>query len=206
MPTITVREGDCIASIAERFGLLPETVWNDPANSELKALRKDPNVLMPGDEVFVRRKEMKEVPVATGKRHRFRRKGYPHKFTLELFDNDDEPLAGLSYILEIDGDTFSGEIDGEGKIEVWVPIDARRGTLTIENGDEYELQFGYLDPVTEEAGVRDRLKNLGYLSSVKASDDDYRAAIRMFQREYDLEDTGEMDKATQDKLLEVHGT
>ncbi len=75
MPIIKVRQGDSIASIAERFSLLPESVWNDPANAELKSRRKDPSVLMPGDEVVVRRKEMKEVSISTGNRHQFRIKG-----------------------------------------------------------------------------------------------------------------------------------
>jgi len=203
---ITVKEGDCIASIAERFGLHPDTIWNDPDNSKLKALRKDPNVLMPGDVVLVRKKEMKEVPISTGKRHQFRRKSYPEKLILSFLDDDGEPRANLEYVLEIDGQLLRGKTDASGKVEIWVPYDAKQGKLILGDTEEYDLDFGHLDPVTEDTGACARLINLGFLSSEDASDNEYRTAIEAFQEQYDLEMTGEMNEATRNKLLEVHGS
>ena len=39
-----VKQGECLSSIAERYGLFPETIANDSDNSELKNERKDLNV------------------------------------------------------------------------------------------------------------------------------------------------------------------
>ena len=53
MPTVTVNRGDSIPSLAHDNGHFWETLWNHGDNAALKALRKTPNILMPGDEVFV---------------------------------------------------------------------------------------------------------------------------------------------------------
>ena len=59
MPEHMVVAGDCILSIAEENGFQWKTIWNHAANSKLKADRGDPNVLFPGDVVFVPDKRLK---------------------------------------------------------------------------------------------------------------------------------------------------
>ena len=103
MPEYTVRQGDSIASIAYQHGFHWETIWNHPNNAELKQRRKDPNILHPGDVVFIPEKAEKQESASTGQRHRFRVKGAPQSLRMRLLDNDDEPRSGVSYILEIDG-------------------------------------------------------------------------------------------------------
>ncbi|MFH1075402.1 MAG: hypothetical protein V1753_00935 [Pseudomonadota bacterium] len=53
MPDYIVKQGDCIESIAFKHGLFWETVWNHPNNQQLKQERKNPNILLAGDKVFV---------------------------------------------------------------------------------------------------------------------------------------------------------
>ena len=43
MPTYTVKQGDCISSIADQMGFFWDTVWNDPNNEQLRNRRKNPN-------------------------------------------------------------------------------------------------------------------------------------------------------------------
>lgn len=68
MPEYAVKQGDCMESIAQKFGLFWEKIWNHPKNVKLNEQRKDPNVLYPGDVVFVPEKEDKEESGATEQR------------------------------------------------------------------------------------------------------------------------------------------
>lgn len=203
----TVKQGDCISSIAFRYGFFPDTIWNDSKNSDLKQERNDPNVLLPGDEVWIREKEQKEESCATEKRHRFKRKGVPEILIVQL-KIDDEPMANEPYVLEIDGALSEGRTDGDGKVEITIPPNANKGKITLrESGDEYELELGGLDPITEISGVQARLRNLGFecgpidgkLGSKTQS------ALREFQKRNKLDATGDLDDETRQKLKESHG-
>ena len=53
MPDYPVKQGDSLASIAFDHGLFWQSVWNHPNNARLKQQRGSPNILKPGDVVFV---------------------------------------------------------------------------------------------------------------------------------------------------------
>jgi len=80
----TVREGECVSSIANEHGLFPDTIWNHPDNSQLKQKRKDMNLLEVGDIVEIPEKEEKEESGATEQKHRFRKKGVPAKLRMKI--------------------------------------------------------------------------------------------------------------------------
>jgi len=206
-----VREGDCISSIAYRFNLHPDTIWNDPANAELKAKRKDLNTLFPGDVLELRRKEMKDQPISTGQRHRFRKKAGHTKLVFQMLDADGEPRVGTKYVVEIGQELFSGKTDGDGKIQILVRPNAKRGKLCFDvDGDkpeEYDLEIGALVPISEIEGVQERLNNLGFdCGDVDGIfDTETEQALRVFQAAYDLSPTGAIDDETLAKLEEIHG-
>jgi hypothetical protein len=206
-----VKQGECIESIAYQHGLFWETIWNDPKNSELKRIRGNPNALLPDDKVYIRDKEEKEVPCASEQRHRFRRKGVPAVFQVKLLDGD-KPRTDLPYTLVIDGDiTFSGNTDSQGIIKHGIPPDAKVGKLVVGQGqDKEEYHFGlkHLDPVDEPTGIQARLANLGYYTGPIDGDIGPRtkAALSRFQNKHGLEQTGEPDQDTIDKLKQVYGS
>ena len=92
------RDGDCMASIAKDTGHFWENLWNDSANSELREVRQDPNVLLPGDRVTVPAVRPKQEPGETEMRHRFVRKGEPASLKLCVCV-EDEPLSHEPYVL-----------------------------------------------------------------------------------------------------------
>ena len=98
-----VKDGDCILSISKDFGFFWQTIWNDSRNASLKALRKDPNVLLAGDSVYIPDKQIKQVACPTDALHKFVRKGVPAMLRLQLLDRQHQPRTGLNYVLNIDG-------------------------------------------------------------------------------------------------------
>ena len=90
--THKVSQGECIDSIALRHGFSPSTIWLHDSNAELKALRKDPNILFPRDEVFIPDLQPEKVDGGTDQRHKFVRKGVPAKLRLRfLKPKEDQP-------------------------------------------------------------------------------------------------------------------
>ncbi len=199
----TVQQGECLLQIADSYGFLWMTLWDHPDNSELKALRGDPNVLMEGDIVVVPDPELRTVDAAVEKRHRFRRKGVPGKIKIR-FTVDGEPRANVNYVLEIDGTSTSGTTDSDGYVEMDIPAAAREGSITLDQDghkETYQLQLGHLDPLDTDEGCLQRLGQLAYV----VDEQDPSVAIKAFQQDHELELTGELDQALRDKLKEVFG-
>src|SRR5690349_1384759 len=65
-------KADCLYSIALRSGHRWQTIWNDPANEELRRVREDEAVLLGGDRLTIPPLRPKCAPCATDQRHRFR--------------------------------------------------------------------------------------------------------------------------------------
>ncbi|MEZ5426528.1 MAG: peptidoglycan-binding domain-containing protein [Pyrinomonadaceae bacterium] len=201
-----IKQGESVISLSEEYGLFADTIWNHPENAKLKEKRKNMNILMPGDILFIPDKRPKEVSRPTNNVHKFKRKGLPALFRLQLFDIE-EPRANQDYILEVDGQEYEGRTDSRGVLEQTLPAGSKKGLLTI-GPDEFRLKidFGYLDPINEIAGVKKRLTNMGYDCGKADSqlDEKTKRQLRLFQKRFDLEQTGEADSQTLKKLEELH--
>src|SRR5262245_31217609 len=130
MPTpYTIQNGECLASVAYEHGFLPETIWSAPENSDLRARRKNPYTLLPGDELTIPDKRLGVAECATEQRHRFLRKAVPAKLRIILRDKDDQPRKSLPYVATIQGASQEqkGETDDNGALELTIPPNAREG-------------------------------------------------------------------------------
>lgn len=204
-----VKQGDCISSIAFENGFFADTIWNHPSNAELKEKREDPNVLMPGDIVFVPDKRQKEVSEATNQVYKFRLKNVPAKLNL-LVRYYNEPMKKEPYTLDIDGKKFEGQTDSEGKISISIPPDAKKGKLIVGGEDqqvEYNLDLGRLDPIDEIKGFKKRLQNLGYEVGEMNDEisEEFQNAVSLFETENELDRSGEINETNQNKLKEIYG-
>ena len=222
-----VKEGDCISSIAKDHGLLWETIWNDPANAELKEVRKNPNILLVGDRVTIPEKTRKDESIAPEQRHRFVRQGEPAMLRLKIVEaqsskeqeegqqgeqHEDQPKSGIPYLLKVESFEHRGTTESDGKLEVTIPPSADRGKLILWPDTEQEqvinLRLGQLSPISELWGMAERLANLGFRCNERPREmtEALSEALRAFQGMHDLEVTGEPDDETRNKLVEVHGS
>jgi len=84
-----IREFDTLSAIAVTYGTTWEDIYEDPANADFRRLRPDPNVIMPGDVIYIRKGDRKE----------------PERFQLGIWEgeisqfNPSSPLVGIKLTL-----------------------------------------------------------------------------------------------------------
>ena len=213
-----VEQGDCISKIAFEMGYTWKQIWNHSENRQLKRLRKDPNVLMPGDVVVLPDKKKKDKKKATGSKHGFQRNKDQSKLKIRLLV-DGEPIKNktCSFFesgterLRMGRTNADGVVEIEGESEFPVLSKATYAALRVgeePNSTLYEFNIGYLNPHDDTTGVQQRLNNLGYNCGAVDGNVGERleSAIRWFQRSNEMEDNGEIDKKFQKKLKDIHGS
>jgi len=184
-----------------------ERVWHGENNSELRKKRGSPNILLPGDSVYIPDLSEKQIDGSTEQKHTFRKKGTPARLILRLKRNG--KVLGLKpYTLAIDGKSFKGETDSEGRIDVKVLPNARKGKLMLNDCSEtYDLILGGLDPSDQVSGVQVRLHNLGF---APGSIDGIvgpltNAAVRKFQQQAGAKVDGIVGSETRKHLEDEYG-
>lgn len=208
----TVRKGESLPSIAERYGFADwKTIYENAKNGDFRQKRTDPYVLAPGDQIFIPDKEQKYVKVATEQLHRFQLKRQMAQVRLVLEDEEGTAFADMAYQLKVGDEVFEGKTDRAGVLEAEVPAIADEGELTLwvdaENSYTWMIEIGHLDPIDTIPGVQARLNNLGFDCGESGQlDEATKEALAAFQEAQGLEATGEPDEATQSKLLEAHGS
>jgi len=222
-----------MSSIAYENGFFWKTLWNLSQNASLKALRKNPNVLMTGDIVHIPDLTVRNEPGATEQTHKFVLKGVPEFLRMKIMDAQHNPRPNLQYIITIEGNSRHGTTDGTGQLKESIPPNARTGKLTFAaplagttnpvaakiaaitgktHGPRPKqqvmiLQLGSLNPISAVSGIKARLANLGfYQGPVDENLDDSTAkAITRFQRKKKLPMTGLADDATKALIQKIHG-
>ena len=87
--TYVVRQGDFLAKIAHQKGFGDwKTIYNDPNNASLRSLRPDPNLIAPGDHIFIPDRKKKTVPCPTSRAKRFQLHRPKSMLHLILRDNN----------------------------------------------------------------------------------------------------------------------
>ena len=131
----------------------------------------------------------------------------PFEFT--LLDPDDKPYTDKRYELAVEDQRWKGTTDGSGGIKKDIPVSARSATVSVwitdKTRQDYLVELAELPPVSELGGAQIRLRNLAYHTGdiTGELDDETKTALLWFQSDYELEQTGELDDATQAKLKEM---
>ena len=208
MPQYTVVQGDTLSKIAKTNKLANwRKIYDHPDNREFREKRPDPNLIFPGDELFVPEQEKKHVIANTKKKNKHRLKSQGTKLTVVLLDGNKNPLSEIDYTFDAGNGAKNGKTDKKGKLSHRIPADAETVKLTYE-GRTVDLKVGQLDPISETEGVQARLQNLGYKVETIDGDkesEEYKDAVKAFQREYDCAVDGIVGSETRGKLKKVYG-
>jgi Putative peptidoglycan binding domain len=204
----TIKQGEHVSRIAAEHGFHNyRTLWDHAENQTLKELRRNPNVLFPGDRLFIPDLEDRVEPGATEQRHSFRLHVTPLMLRVVLRTVDGEPIRHTDCELLLNLTRIPLVTDNNGMIEQEIPKDAADVKLLVPTqGLEFALKIGHLDPVEEFSGEQARLNNLGYFAGYSAADTkQLRWAVEEFQCEHHLPVTGVYDEATRAKLEKDYG-
>lgn len=211
MEPYVICQGDYLLKLAHSRGFDADAVWNHSANQDLQRQRSNPNMLAPGDILY--------VPTAPGPTLLSLSPNTSNSYTGKVpkvqiritLTSSAGALTSEACVVEGAGDPQNVTSDGSGLVSFFVPVNVAEVRLRLTQRNlAYAVRIGHLDPVTENSGVRARLQHLGYLSHApSASDDDGDAAlanaISAFQTDQGITATGEMDDDTRGALVTAHG-
>jgi hypothetical protein len=211
-----VVQGDCLASIAKRYGFADwRVLYGHDDNEELRKARPNPHLLLPGDCVAIPAKREKRAAAVTFAMHSFRLALPKVWVRLAVLDGHGGSGVQARYELELEGSraVLRGDIGADGNLDVRVPADACRGRLTLRDPvtdlamGVFLLEIGGLDPGSTISGVRQRLNRLGFAcrSGDGPMDATTESALRAFQRRYALTEDGTINDATRERLESVAG-
>jgi N-acetylmuramoyl-L-alanine amidase len=212
----TVVQGECLASISQQYNFLNyRTIYDAPENEDFRLKRPNPNIIYPGDRLYIPDKATRLESRPTGASHKFQVTGQKVTLRIVLMRDRLAPYAGAKYELTVGDKTLPGQTDGVGLLEQEVPADATAGTLKILLGDNesdggivWDLSLGYLDPADTVSGAQARLNNLGfYCGAVDGIiGPKTEVALRAFQIVNNLPVTAALNPATCGLLCGLHDT
>ena len=203
--TYTVRSGDTLWAIGEKFSLPWEKIWNAPQNDQFKKDRGNPNILYPGDELVIPDREQRDESGGTEQKHSFKKPGKA-RIRIAVLDLDHEPMAGVEFKFVRSSEVLAeGSTGSDGIAELKLAKRAGGISLVLPWG-EFPVEVGELDPANTVRGIQQRITNLGI--DAGPIDGIYgpltRAGIVAFQRIEGIDETGEPDEDLIKKLRERH--
>ena len=225
----TVIQGDYLSKIARSHGFTNyRSIWNAPENKALKEKRKNPNILYPGDKLFIPDKEIREESRATEKKHKFELQGDKLMLRIQLLDFKNKPVEGHECTLIVEGNPKEFKTKSDGMLEEEISTDHGTGKVQDRGKPdpkqpfnaslEIPLKIGHLDPADKVSGQIARLNNLGYNAGeipehtlTEAEEEkllkspQFLSAVEEFQCDFGLKVDGICGKNTQEKLVKVHG-
>jgi hypothetical protein len=220
--------GECLQWLASRTGFADgKAIYDAPENAQLRKIRARPAAVATGDTVVIPDSKPASFTVGTRQVHRFVVKRPKALLRVEVHDENGDPLAGKPYELTVGDDTIEGETAGDGTIEEPLSLDEKGATLVVYDDPSkdgaswaWSLQLASLAGPDTARGVWQRLANLGYWCGEEPSptadapnDEDaddppmdaFALALRAFQHDEGLDESGKLDDATRSQLVKRHG-
>ena len=210
--THTVQPGEYMELIAKQAGFSDyKVIYDDAHNAAFKSARPNPDVLYPGDKIYIPDRDPGADAAATDKKHKYVLK--EPKLTLDVYlRRNGVPLKNRDYTLKFkspDGkdQKLTGNTGADGHVlqKEKIPVGVAEVKLTLASLPSYTrtLKLGFLHPITVASGVQMRLNNLGFACGTPngTASAAYKSALAAFQRKNLPKNvTGQADNDTIDAL------
>ena len=206
----TIKKGDWLSKIARRHGLSSwKVIYDHKENEEFRKKRPDPNLIYPGDVIFIPDPEFLELEPKRVNSDGYKIKADPPQYEeidMIMRDKDDKAIADEPYTITIGGFKIEDKTDGDGRILLrFHPELLEFGYYILDfQGRQHKLDIGHVDPVNEMPGLIHRLVSLGYAENEEEAESNLEGCIKRFQDDRGLKVTGEADDATLSKLDKVY--
>jgi N-acetylmuramoyl-L-alanine amidase len=215
-----VRSGEHLTGIASQFGTTVAVIWDDPANASLRRRRPNPEILAPGDVVYIPQTERKWLPVQIGTENRF--VGTPLRVTVKvvLLGQDRKPLANR-FLTAVPPSDTPLMTDGSGLLVCSVDVALKILEVTVDGANvRFQIRVGHLDPIDTDTGLASRLRHLGHGGDeeehvmardwLSGSAAELRAhalarSVASFQRTNGQPGDGQVDDALRRAVHDAHG-
>ena len=207
-----------------------QDIWQHGGNAELREKRKNAGTLLEGDRVTI--PERAPLDPLAGKHHRMIVRAQYCALRLKLVGTHPRlnpasqveggdgltfpPLADKPWEIVVGDYSVKGRTDADGLLEAKIPARATDGLLYIGAPGEricFALKLGSMPPASTVRGAQQRLAALGLGVGTSTQEGETeqgldaatKSALSTFQSAAQLTVTGELDQATQDKLIEHFG-
>jgi hypothetical protein len=214
-----VQQGEHLAGLAARMGFDAEEVWNHAANEELRSQRRSPQILAPGDILYVPDPGPPDTGYLEARTQNRYVASVPRlEVRMHMAWGPDEPIANEPFVVHGLAQPVEGTTGGDGLARFEIPAFAQHLRIELPaQGVSMPVDVGYLDPVDRRSGLRARLAAQGYLDDrdlldpnanvgTDQIDEGLGRAVRALQRDRGLEESGEVDDATREALEGSHGS
>jgi len=152
-----IRQGDYLQSIAWTHGVPANQVWSHARNKDLRAERTDPNLLHPGDVLFIPPRARGAPSLRLGAENCYRSMVARVTVKVAFQDASGRPLAGTPFVVEGIAAPIHGTTDASGVVSFDAPVDCGSVVLRLpEHQRALRVDIGHLDPIAEESGLRAR--------------------------------------------------
>ena len=203
-----VRAGECLSELAYRRATSAKAVWTHPKNAELRAARPNPEVLAPGDLIWLPAEPSQSAfDVWPGMTLNAFATIPTRTIAIRLIDEDGTPVANEGFRVAGGKALPPAMTDEAGHALFEVPLTTREAVLILPSRHmQLVVKPGRLDPLCTLAGAVGRLQNLGYgahdLDALSSAEREEYATfvLAWFQREQGLPATGTLDEATRAAL------
>jgi len=206
-----VIQGECLISIAQKYGIANwRTIYDAPENEAFKKQRKDPNMICPGDNIFIPGLTGSKQPANLNKKTTYVLKKAKGFLSICLVDSKSKPLPDIPYDVSFykseqdkKGEplqVIAGEkTDADGYVEQKMPKAAKFAVITYSPylkrpslKQKMGLKLGELDDPSTQLGMRSRLNHFGFYSGdgkMKQQDQEmFESQLAGFKEKFGLSD------------------